>query len=103
MRYRATFQKYTVVDDGAGGGAEQWADEFSTWAEVIPLRSSNRLEDNQVSMRDTFKVKVRWYKDREITVDMRMVFEGKHYAVTGVVEINERRRYFEVTVQGDGK
>lgn len=97
MNHRITFQLLTIVPQPGGGGSEEWTDELTTWAKVSPLRSGRQLQDNQVSLVDGYKFIVRWAKDRTIDKKRRIKYENKIMTINSVVEIDESKRYYEIT------
>lgn len=101
MKQRIKFEQLNVVPDGFGGGIESWEHIFSLWGKVKPLRSSNLLQDNQTTLKDTFKIIVRRFSKYYIHNNMRVKIRDKYYGIQGVVEVNFGKRFYEITVQGD--
>lgn len=97
MRHRVTFQVVTITDQPGGGAIEDWADELTTWAEVIPLKPSKVLQDNQVQLKNGFTVRVRWANGRIVDKKRRIVYKGVNYSINGVFVIDEAKRFYEIT------
>lgn len=92
LRHLITIQRGTRVEDGAGGGEVAWQDlPDQVWAEITPVRASERffagkLEENishTVRLRDRF----------EVDADMRILFEGRVFQIRGVTNPDERSRW----------
>src|SRR5699024_12560773 len=84
MRDRITFQLLTIVDTPGGGSKEEWADEFETWTEALPLRNGRQLQDNQVVLKEGYTFRIRWAKSRNINKERRIKFGDNIYTINSV-------------------
>lgn len=66
MRERITFQHEAKVSDGAGGHTKSWqniAETPTVWAEVTPVRGTEKVEAGHLKPMQTYLVKIRYRTD----------------------------------------
>ena len=103
MRNRITFQLLSIVDTPGGGAKEEWADEFETWTEALPLRNGRQLQDNQVVLKEGYTFRIRWAKSRNINKERRIKFGDNIYTINSVTPYTPKERtrtlqdYYEIT------
>jgi len=92
------FQRFTSTDDGFGM-VETWADHGGLeWAKKADASDGERWRASEVSAIITTRFVVR-YSDftRDITPKDRLTCEGFAYDISGIKEIDGRRRWLEIT------
>lgn len=91
-RHVVTFQTPTSVPDGDGGMTETWADLGSPWNVAIApatVRDLERQAGATIIATATHIVRGRYRSD--VTVDARMVFDGRIFQIMGVANPLERK------------
>jgi SPP1 family predicted phage head-tail adaptor len=87
LRHRVTFQRTKQTEDTAGGFTESWIDIASVWAKIEPVKSYERFVAMQTETHVSHKITIRYNKD--VTTAKRMLFDGRVFDITGVVNVNE--------------
>lgn len=99
---RVTLQRRTRTPDGMGGFTEAWADLATVWAQVLPLRGSEKWEAMRVSPDDRMKIRIRWRGDANgqpyYTSADRLVWRGRTYNIESVLPWGGRQAYIEIGV-----
>jgi len=103
MRERITFQELTIMPTPGGGSKEQWTDAFTLWTDAVPLENGRQLDANQVVLKDGYKFRVRWSKDRDINKERRIKFNAIIYTINSVIPWKPKgknktlKEYYEIT------
>jgi SPP1 family predicted phage head-tail adaptor len=85
-----TLEQYTLSDSDYGDNdVYQWTAYSSCFASVIPESQNEVIAGNQVYNRDLRIWKVRF--DENISVNMRVYFEGNYYDITGIEQEGRRK------------
>lgn len=100
LRQRVTIQQESRVDDGAGGYALSWQDVAVVWAAVEPTGGREIVFAGRVEARVTHRVILRYRAD--VTAAMRVVYDGRAFAVRAVVNLGERDRFTQLLVEEGG-
>lgn len=83
MDQRVTLQQRSVTKNGIGEEIVTWSDVATIWAEVVPLRGREFFAANQVQQDADIRVRIR---DRAgLSVDLRLLWLGQAYDITGLV------------------
>lgn len=90
MRLTEKIQAITKgsVDDGYGGTTPSTIIEFEAWASVEQLKTSKNIEQAQLSLPSTFRVRTR----KEFRKDHIVNWRGKEYSIVSVPQVDEVRR-----------
>lgn len=96
MRDRVIFKEPVNTPVPGGGSVSEWVVAFEDWTKIEPLRSSRRLEDSQIQLQDGFRFNIRYRTMDHPTKSMLVEYEGKDYTINSIVEVNERKRYWEI-------
>lgn len=86
---RITIQARSVTQDSFGAEIATWADDTTVWAEVRPIRGSERWAAMEVTADLPMKFTIRW-RNEPSTVDNRIVYGGRIYDIQSVNEIGRR-------------
>jgi SPP1 family predicted phage head-tail adaptor len=102
FRHLGLFQKPgAAVPDGEGGYTEGWTDlEPPQWAvDIAPasVRDLERLSSSTVAATATHVITGRYRPD--VDVSTRMLFEGRVFQVTGVINEFERDRLMRLVAE----
>ena len=85
---RLTIEQYTEAQDAYGEAIKTWAVLDTVWAQVLPLRGSERYVAQQVSGEAETRFRIRYRTD--VTDKMRLYCENVYYNITAVLEIGRR-------------
>jgi len=89
-----SLQEPTEALDAHGQPVKTWATAATVWAGVEPLRGREKDGDAQdINELDT-RVVLRYRSD--ITVDWRVLFEGRYFQVLVIVDSGMRHRELEL-------
>jgi len=92
LRHRVTFQTVTSEPDGHGGTIDVWIDLAPpTWDVSITPATVRDLEREAAStiVASATHVIVGRYRG-DVTIECRMLFEGREFRITGVKNADER-------------
>ena len=78
---RITVQTMTKVPNGIGGWSDTWADSFSTWAGVTPIKSLKALEYGRLGFVKYYTVEMR---KRTVDETNRVVYNGENYQINSI-------------------
>jgi len=91
-RHRVTFQTGTTQPDGDGGTVDVWIDLAPpTWDVAIApatVRDLERDAAQTIIAAATHVITGRYRAD--VTVECRMMFQGREFRITGVKNVDER-------------
>ena len=92
------FQRFTLTDDGFGS-VEAWADHGTLeWASKTDISDGEKWRAQEVSASISTRFMVRYSAfTRDITPKDRLTCEGFSYDISGIKEIDGRRRWLEIT------
>lgn len=90
MRERVTLQEATTTTDGFGGTIETWQDVAEVWARVEPVKSTEAIVAGGIANIDDVLVHIRHRDD--VAPTWRLVWQGGTYSITGVRNLDERKR-----------
>ena len=100
---RVTLQRRTRTPDGMGGFTEAWTDLATVWAQVLPLRGSEKWEAMRVSPDDRMKIRIRWRGDANgqpyYTSADRLVWRGRTYNIESALPWGGRQAFIELGVK----
>lgn len=101
MTHRLRFEARALVSDGYGNEVGDFAEEFTRWAEVLPLKGGEAVQAARLS--GTQPVVIRVYRDNEtleIGADWRAidVNDGTVYALTSPpTDMEQKRQMLSMT------
>jgi len=85
---RLTIEQYTEAQDDYGAPVKTWTVLETVWAQVTPVRGTERYVAQQVSGEAEMRFRIRWRED--VTDKMRLYCEDVYYNITAVLEIGRR-------------
>lgn len=89
LNHRITVQNYTaVVDPNTGYREQTWADFASMWADVRHLSGTSVIAGGAEHSKVQASARIRWRED--ITPAMRVVYNGKEYAIEAILPGHKR-------------
>jgi SPP1 family predicted phage head-tail adaptor len=99
---RVTFRRAVTTNDDEGGYGETWENALSVWAAVTPQQARKALEADQMQMLSQAVVMVRLSSQIRAllpsVLQLRIRWQGRDYAVTGVEELTGRAAYARFTI-----
>lgn len=81
-------EQQVTAQDSFGEPIVTWAVLDTAWAEVSPLRASERFTSQQFSAEVDTRFRLRWRSDVDAT--MRIIHDGAAYDIASVTEIGRR-------------
>jgi SPP1 family predicted phage head-tail adaptor len=102
LRHRVLVEKETEVTSGYGKGgkaptygpATGAAATSTFWADVKPLRATEKVRAQQPGMETAYVVKMRF--NSVVAPKHRLVWEGKHLYVEGITDVDGRHIELEI-------
>jgi SPP1 family predicted phage head-tail adaptor len=82
MNHRITLQSIVTTKDSNGDTLEEWVDQGSVWAEVVPLSAKEFINSSSFNSKIVARITIR---KREVEANWRILFRGKYYNVEGVL------------------
>jgi len=96
LRQRVRLERLTLTPDGAGGYASAWQAVATLRAAVIPTASSERYYGQRIEGDTTHRIICRYYPGGVQQTD-RIAFDGRYFAIRGVIDIEERHRWLQIS------
>lgn len=100
-RHVVTLQAFTRQPDGEGGWIESWTDlDPAQWDVSIvraTVRDLERVGSGTILTTATHIIEGRYRPD--VTLNARLMFEGRAFAVTGFDNVQERDRILRLIVE----
>ena len=97
MRHKITGRGLSQVSVGGGGTKKLHTEVLTDWCEIKPLTSSRDLAEYQTVLNGSknfiMRVRCGFTPDKS----MLIVHNGQNYTVNGVIEIDERDRFWKIT------
>lgn len=100
---RVTLQSRSEAADAMGQATITWVDIATVWAQVQALRGREFFAAAQVQAEHTLKVRIRYRAD--VNETCRLVWQGNHHDITGVIPVGRKEMLEIMCVQGvkDGR
>lgn len=89
LRHRITLQNRTTTPDGYGGQTVTWTDLATVWASVMPLRSREYWQAQQIKSTTTHEIEIR---NPHVTIgpEDRILFGTRNFTIDGIRNAEER-------------
>lgn len=97
LRTPIEIQEYKDTDDGLGGRTKQWCTVLSPRTHWKHASMYERLQAMQLNAGVMHRVYMRY--SAVPTAKHRIWYKGQAYQIRGVVDIEERRRWLELSVE----
>lgn len=102
-RKRATFQSLVTTPDGAGGSVSQWTDYATVWAQFLPDRAREKIQQGRIADNQSGVLRIRSSnKARAIDDTYRVVLDGVTYNVRSNSNPDQRNDTIEMVIETDG-
>lgn len=84
LNQRVSIQQKTITRNPANGEeGVAWSLVATVWAEAIPVRGNAFFAANQ--QQHTVDVRFRIRERADLAIDMRLVWNGRHYDITAII------------------
>lgn len=100
LRHTVAFENPPAVNDGQGGFEGAWtpiATAAAVRGALKPASGNERYFAGQLESPITHHFYTRYRTD--ITSKARMVYEGRLFQVRAILDIEERKRWFDITLE----
>lgn len=97
LRKRIAIQSETSVSDNAGGYTLGWATSFTLWADITPVTGHSLYVYGHIESHVTHRITVRYQSG--ITADMRVLYNGRVFAIHAVVNDDESNHWLHLLVE----
>lgn len=87
-------QQPSVVLDGWGGSINSWATFATVWARVQPIKGRELIASMAAQSEITTIFSTQYIAD--VNQDMRIVYGGKYYNITAVIDVEEAHRELQI-------
>jgi len=97
-------QRNSPTSDGEGGLVDAWAEDppGGMWAWVRAVGGSQRWQAERVSPGNRYRIVIRFRGDSNgapyFTVADRVLYKGRTWGITSVVDVEDKQRYLEIMV-----
>ena len=96
LRHYIAIEQPVEVQDEQGGISRTWAEMVHAWAEITALNASENTGQPQVRGMATHAIRTRYVAS--VSPEMRVVFRGRVFNITGVQDIDERGKVMVLSV-----
>lgn len=103
MRDRVTFKEPVNTPVPGAGHETTYITSFTDWTKIEPLTSSRNLQDSQIELQDGFRFNIRYRIAPQPNKSMLVEYDGKDYTINSIVEVNNRKRYWQIVAVTNGK
>ena len=84
---RIIIERLEATEDEIGQPVEGWIPTYSVWAAIEPLQGREYLAAMAVQAERTVRIRIRYLPG--ITSTMRVVYQGRVFAIQSVINIRE--------------
>ena len=103
LNKRARFQRLVTTPDGAGGGIKSWTDYVTVWAQLIPQRAREKIQQGRIADAQAGVLLVRSSSEtRRIDDTYRVIVNGVLYNVRSHDNPDQVNDMLEFIVETDG-
>jgi len=99
---KITIQRKTRADDGYGGVTDTWATLATPFAKIKALSGYEQHLADRVIPGQRYRAVIRFRGDSNnapyYTTNDQISYKGRTYAIETVVDVEERRKWLEITM-----
>lgn len=96
---RVTIVRLDPFEDGAGGSDGTWRDEATVWAEILPIRGSERIQSLAVEASVTHRIRIRKDAFPTLTAADRLREGARKFHIQSVIDYAERGEFLEILAE----
>lgn len=100
LRHKVQLEEKTQTLDTAGGYENTWKPVAILWASIRRLRGNESFLHGQRTARSSHIFRLRY--NRDIKVNQRFTFNGRHFGILTLHVIDEKDRIVDVYVEEGG-
>lgn len=100
LRSRIYLQTYTETPVGNHDVNPVWTSIKGVWAKIVPAKALTVMLSMQTDKAITHKIYIRYQEN--ITTEHWILFESKRYRIRGVVNMQQRNRFLELSCEEVG-
>ncbi len=97
LRSRITIEQPVDTPDGSGGISRSWQEVAVLWAEILPLRGSERLRAMQLTSNVSHRFRIRFKTG--ITSAMRISWNSKIFNIQAVLDTRPQSGMLELLAE----
>jgi len=97
LNRKIMLQRPTRADNAHGGTVTSWSDAAPAWAQMIPLRGGEALQEAVLRDVQMWKVTIRFRGD--VTTDWRIMFDGAPLNIRTCADPDGRRAWLVMTCE----
>lgn len=100
FRFLVEVQKVHLSNDGAGGQTKSWKKHAEFFAAVTNQSGTERYSDSALGRVRTQQkwLFTTWYRE-DITVEMRLFFNGQHYNIRVINNLELRNKFIQIEAE----
>lgn len=103
LNKRATFQSLVITSDGAGGSTSVWQDYTTVWAQLMPDRAREKIQQGRIADNQSGVLRVRSSTTtRAIDDTYRVVLDGVTFNVRSHTNPDQVNDMIELLIETDG-
>lgn len=91
---RIIIEEPVYTSDLLGGFITAWNVVQNLWAEVVPLKTTEKLSAEMRESRNNYNITTRYVEG--ITTKMRINLNGRYLQILSVININEKNESLEI-------
>lgn len=99
MRKRLVIQDPQRTTDAIGGGSTTWSNVKTVWGEVKPASGREVYHGQQLEMRVTHKIKIRYRSDVSLSPKMRILLGSRVFNIRLIINEDERGDYWKILAE----
>jgi SPP1 family predicted phage head-tail adaptor len=103
LNKRATFQSLVPTPDGAGGATQAWLDYVTVWAQLLPERAREKIQQGRLADNQAGVLRVRSSTATRLVDDTyRVIVDGITYDVRAHINPDQANDMLEFAVEMTG-
>ncbi|MAL42896.1 phage head closure protein [Hyphomonas sp.] len=100
MRNRIALQTLSSSTDAGGGKTTSYSTQTTVWAKVVNNSGSESVFGDQLRATNNFTFTIRYLST--LTTAYRISYDSKTFNITGIVDLDEGKRKFQVITATEG-
>lgn len=93
---KIAFQTSSLATQPTGGGVETMTTVYEAFAWARPTSSNRTFLHNEGVIIDSYNFDVQYTTDFTPTKSHTILYRGKRYAINGITNLQERRRFWRI-------
>lgn len=93
---KIAFQSSVLTAQDSGGGVETMTTVYETFAWARPTSSNRTFLHNEGVIIDSYNFDIQYTTNFTPTKSHTILYRGKRYAINGITNVQERRRFWRI-------